>query len=693
MPESGGTNGQAQESPSPEGSPWVRDVFISYASQDAAVANSVVEALEQHSITCWIAPRDVIAGEFYADAIVHAIDASRVLVLILSQHASASPHILREVERASAKHHPVISLRIHQAPLPSGLEYFLNTSQWLDANNGEVTRALPKLIEAIRRAQQSGSARTATSTAALPPNKSSSPPHKAKSLITIISVLLIGAALALAVDKVWLSKHTEDAVKNAAPLSAPTMPIASAAPEKSVAVLPFVDMSEKKDQEYFSDGMSEELIDMLTKIPDLRVPARTSSFYFKGKPTNIAEIAKALGVAYVLEGSVRKSGKALRVTTQLIRVDTGYHLWSETYDRQLDDVFKVQDDIAREVVKALKISLVGESRPLSAGTGNVGAYSLYLQARAIYQHANGREDYANVVDYLRKALELDPQFSNAWVLLSVALSAQAEDGFVAANLVQGEARAASQQALKLNPRLPDAHIAAARILLVDDLDVRGAELQVRQAIELDPNNSWALSYVAVQASRMGEYDKAMEAIKKSITQDPVNPYRYQDLSGILYYGRKYPESLAAYRKMLDLNPGITGEDIRLFKAQVLLASGNPQAALEEIDGEKANITENSSSLATGTVLLRALAYDDLGRNAEADTQLAALKNDRSTDRSFDIALVYSNRGKIDEAFEWFDKAYRLRDNGLIYLRVYPLLKNVQSDRRFNQLLHKLGLQD
>ena len=686
MPESGGSaDEKTQDSSSSEGSSSVREVFLSYASQDAAIATAVVDALERNGITCWIAPRDVTPGDLYADGIIRAINGAKVLVLVLSASAIASPHVGKEIERASSKRRPIITLRTDTAPLTTALEYFLSESQWVDLAGEGTEAAIRKVVNAVRIRLSPPST---TQTSSLQ-DRSGANPKSAKRRIAWVVGACVGVltlvAIALFAVKQWTPTYSVSA-KIAAPA-------VSTAPEKSVAVLPFVDMSEKKDQEYFSDGMSEELIDMLTKIPDLRVPARTSSFYFKGKPTTVPDIAKALGVAYVLEGSVRKSGNVLRVTTQLIRADTGYHLWSETYDRQLDDVFKVQDDIAREVVSALKISLVGESQPVSAGTRNIGAYNLFLQGRAIYQHANDRQDYVNVIDYLHKALELDPRFSNAWVLLSVALSAQAEDGFAPASQVQAEARSASRQALELNSRLPDAHIAAARILMVDDLDVRGAELQVQQAIELDPNNSWALSYVAVQASRRGEYSKALEAIKKSIAGDPVNSYRYQDLSGILYYGRKYAESLEAYRKMLDLNPGITGESLRLFKAEVLLASGNPQAALAEIDSEKGNVAEGTGSLASGEALLRALAYDNLGRNAEAATQLSEMEARHPKDMPFAIALVYANRGKMDEAFGWLDEAYRLRDNGLLSIRVDPLLKNVQSDPRFNQLLNKLGLQD
>jgi TolB-like protein len=681
VPESGGTeNQQSEESPTPEGTSSLRNVFVSYASQDEAIASSVVEALERNAITCWIAPRDVIAGEFYADAIVHAIDASRLLVLILSESAAASPHILREVERASAKRHPVISFRIDRAPLPSGLEYFLNTSQWLDASNGESKRALPKLIEAIRRAQKGDSARMATSTVA-PPPADSSPPRKRESLVAIISTLIVGVALAFVVDKIWLSKHTQDAVKKPAPISAPSPSLTFAVPEKSVAVLPFADMSEKRDQEYFSDGMSEELIDMLTKIPDLRVPARTSSFYFKGKPTTIADIAKALGVAYVLEGSVRKSGKTMRVTAQLIRVNTGYHLWSETYDRQLDDVFKVQDDIANAVVRALKVSLMGGPLPESAGTQNVEAYNLYLQARAIHMQAKSQSDYEKEIEYLRKAIAADPQFANAWALLSTVLSGQVEERLAPASQAIDESRGAANRALELNPRLPDAHTALARVYMAHDLDIRRAEAQVQLALALDPSSSYGLAWASWLAADRGDFDKAIDLVQRSIDSDPVNPIRYEDLANIFALAGKYPESLAAIREHDDLSPG--ANDSTAFAAYIMLATGDRAGALSKIDSDP--------DLADWDC--RILALDGLGRKPEADLALAKLEQIHANDNAAGIALIYANRGDVDQAFKWFDRAYRQHEGRLGQIKVDPLLKNVQSDPRFKALLKKLDLQD
>ena len=679
MPESGGTNGQAQESPSPEGSPWVRDVFISYASQDAAVANSVVEALEQHSITCWIAPRDVIAGEFYADAIVHAIDASRVLVLILSQHASASPHILREVERASAKHHPVISLRIHQAPLPSGLEYFLNTSQWLDANNGEVTRALPKLIEAIRRAQQSGSARTATSTAALPPNKSSSPPHKAKSLITIISVLLIGAALALAVDKVWLSKHTEDAVKNAAPLSAPTMPIASAAPEKSVAVLPFVDMSEKKDQEYFSDGLAEELIDQLGKTPGLKVIARTSAFSFKGKPDDIPTIAAKLKVANILEGSVRRFGNQLRVSTQLIRAESGQALWSQTFDREFKDVFKIQDEIATAVVAALKLKLAGgQMTPGAHGTTNAEAYDAFLMARQQLIQANMDTDYRQTVAAYQKAIDLDPHYADAYAELALAQYYLGDD---TGNLeLERTAERMAQKAIDMDPQRPIGYTSRAQIRSFIRYDWAGAEADFKQALTLDPTDIRVLGRYASILTNVGRLEEAEAMRRKGLELDPLDDANWAGLGGTLILSGNYPAAYEALHRARALRPEGTTWQSGLGLLQLL--DGHAAEAL---------VTYQKMSFAGYRDTGVAQAEHTLGDAKASQQALDRLIATSADVAAYQIAQVYAWRGEKDKAFEWLDRAYRQQDGGLIGFKGDPLFKSLRSDPRFVALLSRLNL--
>src|SRR5450755_657191 len=267
-------------------------------------------------------------------------------------------------------------------------------------------------------------------------------------------------------------------------------------------------MSEKKDQEYFSDGLSEELIDMLTKVPDLRVPARTSSFYFKGKQNKIPDIARELGVANVLEGSVRKSGNFIRITAQLVRADTGYHLWSKTYDRKLDDIFKIQDEIAGAVVQALKVSLLIDAMPKTKGSQNVNAYTLYLQARYVMLRFATKEDVRTAIDYVQQALKLDPKFALAWALLSTVHFAAAEFDFEP--LLEGteQARRAANQALALDPNLPEAHTAMANILRAFDFDWAGANAHIRLALRTDPGNSSALGFAAQGEVQLAHFDEA-----------------------------------------------------------------------------------------------------------------------------------------------------------------------------------------
>ena len=311
-------------------------------------------------------------------------------MIVLSASAIASPHVGKEVERASSKRRPIITFKTDTAPLTTALEYFLSESQWVDVGADGTEAAFAKLITAVRRQltaastgkpatgwhDAAGIGATAASSGECAADSAIEPPPRCDNCSDRRHRGVSRHGQTLAVETRCPKKACSDH-------SPPTTPAAPTIPEKSVAVLPFVDMSEKKDQEYFSDGLSEELIDMLTKVPDLRVPARTSAFSFKGKSEDIPTIARKLLVAHVLEGSVRESGNHLRVTAQLVRADTGYHLWSNTYDRDLKDIFEVQDEIAAAVVQALKVSLLAGSSPRAIPTQNTArTHSIYKVAQS-----------------------------------------------------------------------------------------------------------------------------------------------------------------------------------------------------------------------------------------------------------------------------------------------------------------------
>jgi TolB-like protein/Tfp pilus assembly protein PilF len=664
-------------------------VFVSYASQDAAVADTIVEALERRGVKCWIAPRDVVPGEFYADAIVGAINATRIVLVVLTGNAVGSPHVLREIERASAKRHPVVSFRIDTASLPAGLEYFLSASHWLDATSG-IDAALPKLVEAVQRlvaptsaVEPAHQAATAAPVAGLfpqPPVAAKPKQRLSRPVIALSAVLALGLAY-FAVDKLWMLKHAAGE-RPVAALTPETSPAAPAISDKSVAVLPFLDMSEKKDQEYFSDGLSEELIDMLTKIPELRVPARTSSFYFKGKQATVHDIAKALGVANVLEGSVRKSGNTLRITAQLIRVDNGYHVWSETYDRKLHDIFKIQDDIASAVVKALKSSLLDGGSKHGPVTRNSAAYALYLQGR-FYGYRQGVADTQKALDFLQQAVRLDPEFAAAWAELSrlCSNSTVVDFGLLKQQQARELALQAAERALALDPKLPEAHIALGKIRLWFDWDWAAADAEMTQARSLDPANADALNWGGLVAQTLGRLDEARRLSQQAIAQDPLNAYYHASIAETYWYLGRMAEAKVAYRKALDLNPALPGVHAD-FAVLRLLEGEDPAAALAEI-GRELDPSSREWSLA--------FAYHVLGRTLDANAALAEMEQKHAGDQAYGIAELHAYRGEVDQAFAWLERAYRQRDAGLTDIKGDPNLKNLRGDPRYKAFLRKMNL--
>jgi TolB-like protein len=656
--------------------PLSRDVFVSYASQDAAVANKVVEALEKHGIQCWIAPRDVVPGSLYADEIVGAINDAKVVVLVLSEHSITSPHVGKEIERASSKRRRIIALHVDSAPLTRAFEYFLSESQWIDVGAGAVEAAAAKLVEAVRRHLDPAGAVEPRGRSDQPTVRPGSTPRR-RWMVAGGAILLVTLAY-FAVDKFRISRRVVEEKPVAAPVPA-TVTVSRAIPEKSVAVLPFVDMSEKKDQEYFSDGLSEELIDRLTKIPDLRVPARTSSFYFKGKQATIADIAKALSVSHVLEGSVRKSGKSLRITAQLIRVDNGYHLWSETYDKKLDDIFKMQDEIAAAVVKALKVSLLEGAVPQSQPSTD--AYALYLQGRAMIRRASTQAEWEKAVDYFQKAVSVDPRFATAWAWLAHARCDQVVWGVVDQQVVSIEAHRAADRAFALNPNLADAHAAMGRIHYNFDWNWEAAAAEFKKAHELDPADAGSAKVLADVLFQLGSDDKTIISLyQHAIDLDPVNDRYFFTLGFYDLYMSRLPEAEASVRKALDLNP--THWEYHAGLGGILLARGDLKQALAEFQREP-----DESARRQGA----ALAYHALGRKEEADAALTEAERKDAAIGAYGIAEIYAYRGEINQAFAWLDRAYRQRDAGLPSTNRDPLLKNLRPDPRYTAFLRKMKL--
>jgi TolB-like protein len=636
-------------------------VFISYASQDAAVAKRLCATLEAAGFPAWISPRDVEAGALYADAIVRAINEAKAVVLVLSASAIRSDHVAREVERAASKHKPIIAFRIDSAALNPGLEYFLSNSQWIDVPAIGMPAALAKLAQAAGH----GSGQTVAAVRVASEKPLERMGGGAKLIVGAAVVISVGVAVALGVH-FWAQSHKT------------TQPAAAVAiTDKSIAVLPFVDMSEKHDQEYFSDGLSEELIDMLTKVPELRVPARTSSFYFKGKQTTIADIAKALSVAHVLEGSVRKSRNTLRITAQLIRVDNGYHVWSETYDRKLDDIFKIQDEIAGAVVTALRVHLLPTQPVVSHGTLNAEAYNQLLLGRQ-FQNRGTLDDRRRAVEAYSKAIALDPNYAAAEAGLAYAGAYVSDLTGDVAGIKRAEA--AADRAVALAPEQADGYAARGFVRSVFSWDWAGAQSDFAKALALDPADSTVQRRFGSLLASLGLLPQAVVALRKATALDPLSNSAWEHLGRYLTFSRDFAGAHEALHRALEIQPespyGLN--DL----GELLLLEGNGAEALAMF-----RKVVNEDLRLSGI----AMAEHTVGRAKESQQALDELIAKYAHGSAFQIAESYAWRDEKDRAFEWLERAYQQRDGGLAEIKGDPPLASLRGDRRYKAFLHKMNL--
>src|SRR6266446_174214 len=451
--------------------------------------------------------------------------------------------------------------------------------------------------------------------------------------------------------------------------------LASAVADNSIAVLPFVDMSQAKDQVYFSDGISEELLNLLSKIPQLKVAARTSSFSFKGKQAEIPEIARQLHVANVLEGSVRRSGDQLRITAQLIRAAEGYHLWSETYDRKMDDIFKIQDEIASEVVKELKLKLLGAAPKVR--TTDPKAYALYLQARELGRQINA-EAFVKSDTLLRQVLEIDPRYAPAWDELATNFYHKTQIGVLSNQVGFARAREAAEKALAIDPDYAPAHAELGRIAMYGN-DLAGAARHYERAIALDPTNLDVLRNAATLLGNLGRLDEELALNEAIVRRDPVNLIALFNLGIDQRSAGRYDAAIASFRTVLSLSPDRGGAHMQLGTS--LMQKGDAPPALAEIEQEK---TE------TWRMIGLPMAYCAFGRKADADAALNALIAKYEKDWAYNIAYVYAFCGNADKAFEWLDKAVAYQDGGLGEIVTENLFDKIHSDPRWLPFLRKIG---
>jgi TolB-like protein/Flp pilus assembly protein TadD len=462
--------------------------------------------------------------------------------------------------------------------------------------------------------------------------------------------------------------------------AAPTAPAASqpspSVSDNSIAVLPFVNMSSDKEQDFFSDGITEELLNLLAKIPQLQVTARTSSFSFKGKEVGIKEIAKTLSVAHILEGSVRKSGNQVRITAQLINAANDKHLWSETYDRKLDDIFKVQDEIAGKVVEELKVTLLGAAP--KARTTDPEAYALYLQAVQLgRQHT--AEAFKQSDALFRKVLAIDPRYAPAWDGLSRNFTNEAGQALLPNRDGFAQAREAAMKALAIDPDYAPAHAGLGWIANYGDNDPAAAAEHFKRALALDPTDLDVLRNSAVLLADFGRVDEALALDEAIVRRDPVNVSALYNLGFAQRMTGRLDAAIASYRTALSLAPGRGGAHAQLGTA--LLLKGDAQGALAEIEQEPSEVWK---------MIGLPLAYHALGRKADSDAALAALIAKYEKEAPSNIAYVYAFRGEADKAFAWLDKAVEYGDTGLGEILTETLFDKIHADPRWLPFLRKIG---
>ena len=438
-------------------------------------------------------------------------------------------------------------------------------------------------------------------------------------------------------------------------------------------------MSEKHDQEYFADGMAEEILDLLAKIPGLTVIGRTSSFSFKGKNEDLRTIGAKLNAAYVLEGSVRKSAGQVRITAQLINTRTGTHEWSETYDRPIGEVLKLQDSIAGAVARELQLTVAPDYLNARSIPKNVEIYNLYLRGRhALDRHDSEGLDEAATL--FQQALDRDPAFADAAVWLAWTRSLQAQVGFLPAAAAFEQARQAAATALKLDPSNAGAHAALANIYIVYDWDWSAAERELQKVAVLAPGSVEALYGQGKLSLTLGHWDDALRQIRAALAQDPLEPNNLLRLSQLQARLGRLAEAETATRRLLDIHPTFAWAHYNL--GLILIARGDRAGALAAMEQEVGD---------EGRINGLALAYQALGRKAEADAALARMLKEQAYDNAFGIAEVYSARGQPAEAVRWLERAYAQKDASLFYVKGDLPLMRIEGDPRFKAFLRKMKL--
>jgi serine/threonine protein kinase/tetratricopeptide (TPR) repeat protein len=460
--------------------------------------------------------------------------------------------------------------------------------------------------------------------------------------------------------------------------------------KSSIAVLPFEDLSSQRDQEHFCDGMTDDIIAKLSKLEGLKVISRTSVMRYKNKDKDIKVIGKELGVATVMEGSVRRENNNIRVNAQLINVEDGFDLWAETYDRELINVFDIQSDVAEKIARALKARLSPdeiegiEKKP----TENLEAYSLYLKGRWLWNKRT-EEDLNKAIEYFEQAIEEDPDYSLAYVGLADSYLVLPDYSPFPAKKAYQMAKEAALKALEIDSMLAEAYTSLAMVKASAEWDWIGAENDYKRAIELNPGYATAHHWYAFYLTGLGRHDEAIAEIKIAQELDPLSLVISRNLGMFFYYARQYDKAIEAFQRTIDMDPSFS--EVHLGLGVAYLQKSMYEEALAEFQKE---ISQAGIGITTIGITAIGITYAKMGRRDEAQQVLDDLINRSKEEYVLQVGMarLYFALGENDQGFKWLDKAYEELDSGLWNIKVNPLYDSVRSDPRFKAILKKMGLE-
>ena len=677
-------------------------VFLSYASEDADAAARICATLRAAGIEVWFDQNELRGGDAWDAAIRKQIKACTLFMPLLSvnSHERVEGYFRLEWKIAVDRSHLMAPDQAFLMPVvidhtPQDDERIpdrFRELQWtrLPAGNatpafvervslllGPSSAAATSLAQAAAAATRTGHDRAgATPRAALP--------SRHRVLAVRSGAVILGAAVLVlaggyvAVDKLVLSKRHAETAQASSATAQSGGPGQSAVSEKSIAVLPFVDLSEKKDQQYFTDGMAAAVLDLLAKIPGLRVIGHTSSFQHKDKSSDLKALGAELGAAYIVQGSVRRAGDQIRVTAQLIDTRDGSQRWSSTYNRKASDVFAVQDAIAANLARTLQLT-VGSDFGTRASTSNAAAYDVYLRGLQSLDKWSKEGNETAAGDF-KQALSLDPKFARAALALAKAYRMAGVLEYVPANVAFDEARKAADLALRLDSSLGEAHAVLGEIALTYDWDAALADGEIKQAMKLGGGIE-ALQAAARLAAAHNQWAQATELFQTALAADPLDANLHVLLGwGVDMRSRRFAEAEAAFRRALEISPEYGSA--RWTLGQALLYQNRRDEALDVMQHESPD-----SGQLEGT----AIVYYAMGKKAKSDAWLKrAVEHDAELYPSA-IAKAYAYRGERDQAMKWLEKAYQVKDGDLYFIKHEPLMKSLEGDPRYMAFLRRMNL--